>query len=228
MRRDLDMSTGVALLGDGQVVAASKSRSVFLLDGSSLGGIGGQQGELPDACGSTFDGGAAVVGTTVYLACSAGPVAVQVSSSPSGLRLLWSSSAGGGPPIVAAGLVWTMDSDGVLYGLNPTSGAVQEHATVGAPANHFPTPSVGDGLLLAAAASRVVAYTAAPTAGPTTTTTTGVAPTTGRAPTTTGTTPASPGSSNARVIAVAVAGGLVVLGGVFWLVRRRRPTRDVP
>ena len=121
-----------------------------------------------------------------------------------------------------------MDSDGVLYGLNPTSGAVQEHATVGAPANHFPTPSVGDGLLLAAAASRVVAYTAAPTAGPTTTTTTGVAPTTGRAPTTTGTTPASPGSSNAWVIAVAVAGGLVVLGGVFWLVRRRRPTRDVP
>ena len=150
---DLDMSTGVALLGDGQVVAASKSRSVFLLSGSRLGGIGGQQDEIPDACGSTFEGGAAVVRTTVYLPCTTGPIAVQVSASPPGLRLLWSSSAGGGPPIVAAGLVWTMDPDGVLYGLNPTSGAVQEHAQVGVPANHFPTPSVGDGLLLVAAAA---------------------------------------------------------------------------
>ncbi len=54
-----------------------------------------------------------------------------------------------GPPIVAGGLVWTIGSDGVLYGLNPTSGTVTEQATIGAPANHFPTPSVGAGLLLA-------------------------------------------------------------------------------
>jgi outer membrane protein assembly factor BamB len=41
--QDLDMSTGVALLADGQVVAASKSRIVYLLNGASLGGIGGQE-----------------------------------------------------------------------------------------------------------------------------------------------------------------------------------------
>ena len=58
--RDLDFSTGVALLADGQVVAASKSRTVFLLNGSSLGGIGGQQAELADACGTVIDGGLAV------------------------------------------------------------------------------------------------------------------------------------------------------------------------
>ena len=219
---DLDMSTGVALLGDGQVVAASKSRSVFLLDGSSLGGIGGQQGDLTDACGSTFDGGAAVVGTTAYLPCRSGPIAVQVSSSPAGLHLLWSSSAGGGPPIVAAGLVWTMDSDGVLYGLNPATGSVEEHATVGTPANHFPTPSVGGNLLLAAAANRVVAFTATAAGAPSSTTTTAVAPTTGRA-TTTSTTAVASGSSSPWVIAAAVVGGLVVLGGATtWLLRRRR------
>ena len=37
-------------------------------------------------------------------------------------------------------------------------------ATVGAPANHFPTPSVGAGLLLAPAADRVVAFSAPSTA----------------------------------------------------------------
>ena len=217
---DLDMSTGVALLGDGQVVAASKSRSVFLLNGSSLGGIGGQQAELAKACGSTFDGGAAVVGTTVYLPCRSGPIAVQVSASPAALHLLWSSSAGGGPPIVAAGLVWTIDADGVLYGLNPATGAVQEHATIGAPANHFPTPSVGAGLLLAPAANRVVAFTAPSAVAPPTSTS--GTPTTGQATTTTAP-PAAPGSADPWVIAAAaVVGGLVVLGGATWLLRRRR------
>jgi hypothetical protein len=120
-----------------------------------------------------------------------------------------------------------MDADGVLYGLNPASGAVQEHAMVGPPANHFPTPSVGDGLLLAAAATRVVAYTATSTAGPTSTSTTGVAPT-GRGSSTTRPAPVSAGSSDAWIIAVAVAGGLLVLGTVIWLVRRRRSPRDVP
>ncbi len=48
---DLDMSTAPALLSDGQVVAAGKSRIVYLLNGSRLGGIGGQQAQLGDACG---------------------------------------------------------------------------------------------------------------------------------------------------------------------------------
>ncbi len=182
---DLDMSTAVALLSDGQVVAAGKARIVYLLNGSSLGGIGGQQAQLADACGSDIDGGVAVDGTTVYLPCLSGPIAVQTTGSPAVLRLLWSSSVGGGPPIVAGGLVWTIGSDGVLYGLNPTSGAVQDQATIGAPANHFPTPSVGAGLLLAPSAERVVAFRAASSApAPTTTTTSGpstTGPTTGPA-----------------------------------------------
>ena len=227
--RDLDMSTGVALLGDGQVVAASKSRRVFLLNGSSLGGIGGQQAQLGNACGDDIVGGAAVVGTTVYLPCQSGPIAVEVTASPASLHLLWSSSAGGGPPIAAAGLVWTMDSDGVLYGLNSSTGAVQERAMIGAPANHFPTPSVGAGLLLASAATRVVAFKATSSTTPTSTPTTAVTATT--TPTST-TTPAtatptgSPASSNPWVIAAAAAGGVVVLGGGAWLLwRRRRPPR---
>jgi outer membrane protein assembly factor BamB len=95
---------------------------------------------------------------TVYLPCLAGIIAVQATSSPAALHLLWSSGTGGGPPIVAAGLVWTMGQNGVLYGLDPATGRVRQQVTVGAPANHFPTPSVGDGLLIAACADNVIAF----------------------------------------------------------------------
>ncbi len=220
--RDLDMSTAPALLADGEVVAAGKSRIVYLLNGSSLGGIGGQQADIGGACGDDIDGGVAVVGTTVYLPCARGTIAVQASASPPALTLLWSSSVGGGPPIVAAGLVWTIGQDGVLYGLNPTTGAVQEQATVGVPANHFPTPSVGEGLLLAPAADRVVAFSAPSAAAPTTTTSTTSAPTTTVPHVTTTAPPAHGGSSSPwAIVAVVVAVALVLAGGVIWLLRRR-------
>ncbi len=227
---DLDLSTAPALLGDGQVVAAGKTRAVYLLNGSSLGGIGGQASSLAGACGDDIDGGVAVVGTTVYLPCLSGTIAVQASSSPAGLHLLWSASAGGGPPIVAAGLVWTIGQNGVLYALNPSSGAVVERASVGAPANHFPTPSVGDGLLLAPAADRVVAFAAsAPAAGAGTSTSTSTSTTAARAtttvPATTTSAPAPAGGSGGWVTAAAVIGGLAVAGGLTWLPVRRRRTR---
>src|SRR6202030_2422115 len=75
--QDLDLSTAAALLPDGQVTVAGKDRVVYLLDGSHLGGIGGQQASLADACGSPIEGGVAVEGTTVYLPCLSGPIAVQ-------------------------------------------------------------------------------------------------------------------------------------------------------
>ena len=220
--RDLDFSTGVALLSNGQVVAASKSRTVFLLNGSSLGGIGGQRAQLEDACSTVIDGGLAVEGSTVYLPCLSGPIAVQTTDSPAGLRLLWSSSVGGGPPVFAGGLVWTIGSNGVLYGLNPTSGAPQDQATIGAPANHFPTPSVGAGLLLAPSSNRVVAFrTASSVPAPARTTTTSGASTT--KPSTTAPVPSEqPGGTSPWVIAAAVLGAIVVLGGATWFTRRRR------
>jgi hypothetical protein len=85
-------------------------------------------------------------------------VAVRVSSSPPRLHVLWSAGAGGGPPIFAGNRVWTIGQDGVLYGLDPATGAIRQSAAIGTVANHFPTPGVGDGLLLAPAANRVVAF----------------------------------------------------------------------
>jgi outer membrane protein assembly factor BamB len=155
---DLDMTTAPVLLADGQVILVGKSRIAYLLRASHLGGIGHQETSAGGLCGQDVDGGAVVDGTVVYLPCLAGPVALRVGASPPSLRVLWSSNVGGGPPLLAAGRVWTMGQNGVLYGLDPANGQVAQQVDVGVPANHFPTPSVGDGLLLVPTATRVVAF----------------------------------------------------------------------
>lgn len=226
--RDLDMATEPALLPDGSVLVAGKARIAYLLSGAHLGGIGRQQASLGSVCSQDVDGGTAVQGTTVYLPCLSGIIAVQARPSPSALRLLWSSGTGGGPPIVAAGLVWTIGQNGTLYGLDPATGKVRQQASIGAQANHFPTPSVGDGLLLAPSADRVVAFTAAApdasaTAAPVTIPST--APRTASAGR-----PASQSGAGRRgtvtpgIIAGIVA-ALMLIGGLGWFAGRRRAGR---
>lgn len=159
---DYDMTTAPVLLASGQVVLAGKSPRVYLLNGAHLGGIGHPEDIATGVCSNVIDGGSAFLGSTVYLPCLNGPAAVRVSLRPPSLKVLWDASVGGGPPIYAAGLVWTIGQNGVLYGLNPANGAVRQQATIGSVANHFPTPSVGDSLLLAPTADQVVAFHATP------------------------------------------------------------------
>jgi polyvinyl alcohol dehydrogenase (cytochrome) len=220
--QDLDMSTAPALLPDGQVLLTGKSRIMYLLDGAHLGGIGHQQATAASTCGDDIDGGVAVVGMTVYLPCLSGVIAVQATQSPPALRVLWSSGTGGGPPVVAAGLVWTMGQNGTLYGLDPATGKVRQQAEVGTPANHFPTPSVADGLLLAAAARNVVAF-AAPAPGAV-----AASPAPGQTPGsgTAGTPAATSGNgATGRGLAALGFGALVVIVGVFWALSRRSRRR---
>ena len=219
---DLDMSVAPALLSDGQVILTGKSRIVYLLNRADLGGIGGQQAALGSVCSQDIDGGVAVQGTTVYLPCTSGIVAVRAVKFPAALHLLWSSGTGGGPPIVAAGLVWTIGQNGMLYGLDPATGSVRQQASIGTPANHFPSPSAADGLLLAPSADQVVSFAAAAHAPAT-------SPTPAPAPSDAAASQAGSGSSAGGVfpaaaiaIAVGVVGVLVVIGGAFWLGRRRR------
>jgi len=212
--QDLDMSIAPVLLPDGQVMLAGKSRIVYLLNGAHLGGIGHQQATLGSACGQDIDGGSAVQGMTVYLPCLAGIIAVQATGSPPALHLLWSSGTGGGPPIAAAGLVWTMGQNGTLYGLDPASGRVRQQVTIGGPANHFTTPSVGDGLLLAASAEHVVAFAApAPGARPAPATASPGQGASGQAQT-------AP-THTTRYLAAIVFVAAAVLIALGWLVARR-------
>ena len=144
---------------EGLVVATGKTGDVDLLRADHLGHVGGQIETIPSNCGDDLDGGVAVTGEVVYLPCRNGTEAVRVSTSPASIRVLWHSSQGVGPPIVAARLVWSI-GDGTLYGMNPATGALERRVTLGAEANDFATPSVGAGLLLAPLADQVVAFAA--------------------------------------------------------------------
>ncbi len=79
-----------------------------------------------------------------------------MQTSPLGAQ--WQTTSGAhGPPITAGGLVWSI-SGSSLYGLNPANGAKVQQVSVGDEVNHFPTPSVGDGLLLAPSTDQVYAF----------------------------------------------------------------------
>jgi outer membrane protein assembly factor BamB len=217
--QDLDMSTAPVLLPDGQVILTGKSAVVYLLDGAHLGGIGHQQASLGSACSQDIDGGIALSGMTVYLPCFSGIIAVSAAQSPPALHLDWNSGTGGGPPILAAGLVWTIGQNGMLYALDPATGKTRQQAPVGAVANHFPTPAVADGLMLAPAARDVVAFAVSATASTPTATPTPVpashASPAGQAQ------PPPGGGLGPGAIAGIVAGCLVVLGVAGWLLWRR-------
>jgi Bacterial Ig domain/PQQ-like domain len=160
---DADLgSSSPAVLPDGLVFQAGKSGTGYLLQGSSLGGIGGQVAQLAGLCGGVVDGGDAFANSVVYAPCSGGVVAVRVGASPPSLTRLWQTSTKSkGPPILAGGLVWTITGS-TLYGLDPATGAPSVQFTLSGEANHFPTPSVGDGLLLAPATDQVYAFTPPP------------------------------------------------------------------
>ena len=148
-------STAPALLSNGTVLQVGKSQTGYLLSQANLGGIGG---ELDSArlCGNAYaDGGDAVVGTVVYVPCGGGVEEIQ--TSPSVARRWSASVAANGPPIVAGGMVWSIGGSS-LYAINPVNGSTEQQLSIGGEANHFPTPSVGDGLLLAPTSDQVVAF----------------------------------------------------------------------
>jgi outer membrane protein assembly factor BamB len=132
-------SQGVALVGDKWAVLGGKSGPVYVLRRGHLGGVGGQV-DVKDVCKSF--GGAAVDGSVVYLPCTDGVRAVQVSDAGQ-LSVLWHADESiTGTPTVGGGRVWALDSGGgVLHALDPRTGKSLEQVDVGE-ANRFAAPAI--------------------------------------------------------------------------------------
>jgi polyvinyl alcohol dehydrogenase (cytochrome) len=136
---DLDLgSMSPAVLGD-HVLAVGKRGVGYLLDINRLGGIGGQLTRAP-IC-QAF-GGSAVAGSTVYVPCSDSMRAVDVDSA-GGLKVRWTAAVpADGSPVLGGGAVWVTDTDrGILYALDPASGAPRQQVEVGA-LPHFASPTL--------------------------------------------------------------------------------------
>jgi PQQ-like domain len=158
---DLDLgSSSPALAAGGLALQAGKSSTAFLLRRSDLGGVGQPPASAGSVCDGEVDGGTAVVGQTVLLPCESGIVAVRVSGGGSpGISTRWRSAGGAGGAVVQGRYLYAVDRGaGTLDVMRLDTGAVVRRAPIGTPANHFPTPSAVDGLLLVATADRVLAF----------------------------------------------------------------------
>lgn len=156
---DTDLgSVGAAVLGGGQVgglvVAIGKEGVAYVLRAGALGGVGGQLVRRKVCSGAW--GGSAWSGSTVYMPCAEGVVALSVSAGS--IDVTWSAGAvSTGSPIVAAGAVWAIDqSSATLFALDPASGQVRYRTGLGT-SQHFSTPAATDGFVIAPAGSSVVA-----------------------------------------------------------------------
>ncbi len=132
-------SQGPALVGTQWIFIAGKSGTAYLLRQGHLGGIGGQV-STAQICMSF--GGTAVVGDVVYVPCTDGVRAVQISATGQ-MTILWHAATDvTGSPVVGGGRVWSLDpAKGVLYALDPTNGKSLDQVKVGA-ASRFATPAI--------------------------------------------------------------------------------------
>jgi outer membrane protein assembly factor BamB len=159
---DTDLgSVGPAILANGWIFQVGKSGDGFLINQGSMGHVGPAAFSLNACPGQSADaafGGTAYAAPYVYVPCTNGLVALNVNTgaTPS-FSVAW-QGAGGGPPIVAGGVVWTVDTAGTLYGLNPTTGATRFTLSLGSSTAHFATPSAGGGRIFVGADTRVVAF----------------------------------------------------------------------
>jgi outer membrane protein assembly factor BamB len=155
---DADLgSTAPALLPNGLVFQVGKSTTAYVLRQSGLGHVGGQVALTNGFCSGDPDGGSADLDGTLFVPCSNGIHAVTVTASSPVAS--WTTSSGAhNSPIVAGGLVWSIDSSGNLYALNPATGVAVQQFAIGGSASHFPSPSAADGLVLAPSSDQIHAF----------------------------------------------------------------------
>jgi outer membrane protein assembly factor BamB len=166
--KDWDLgSTEPLLLPGGLLFQIGKQGQGFLLSTAKLGGTGAAPVFGTHVCDAAAFGGSVYFAGVIYVPCFDGIHALALDLKAKSFAPLpsWHLTAGAiGPPIVSAGRVWTAGwTSGVLYGLDPRTGAAASKtrlvtgADVGKLA-HFATPTATAGTLFVGADDRVVAF----------------------------------------------------------------------
>ena len=155
-------STAPALLPDGLVFQVGKQGTGYVLNGSHLGGTGGELTSA-DVCEGGF-GGDAVDGSTVVFSCYKSLRAIQITPGAHGaapsLRVLWMATGNNpGPPIIAGGVVWDLSGNGAtLAGYRLSDGHSVFTAQTPAPDTDFPSLSASGTRLFVPEGTKVVSY----------------------------------------------------------------------
>jgi len=153
---DTDLgSMGPALVSDNLLFQAGKEGTGYLLRADHLGGINGQLFKAK-VCEGAW-GGTASVSPFVYVGCSDGLTALRLGTAAT-FSVAWRGPRfWAEPPIVAGGLVWTVDRDSnELFGLDAKTGSTEFRQSLGSE-NHFTTPTAADGRIFVAAGASIVA-----------------------------------------------------------------------
>lgn len=172
---DVDLGGAApTLVGGNMVFQVGKSGIGYLLSTTSLGGANNTT-PLTSAqvCNQTSDaafGGTAydAANQRLYVPCADSLTAVDIGAGPT-LTVRWNgpsvsqTNGQSGSAIITGGLVWVIDPDGTLYGLNPADGSTAFSAAIGITV-HFVTPSAGGGRIFVVSKTLLQAFDLAGTA----------------------------------------------------------------
>jgi polyvinyl alcohol dehydrogenase (cytochrome) len=164
---DLDLSSAAAeLLPGGLLFQAGKDGVGYLIDEATMNSDHAAVFKAQVCKGSGSFGGDAFADGVLYIACTNGTQALAYNETARTFTALWQGPSDAfGPPIVSAGLVWTVATGAFkgggtkLYGLDPSTGSPRYTETLPSPViDHFASPSAAGGRLFVASGSSVTAY----------------------------------------------------------------------
>ena len=148
-------SLAPTILGNDTIFQIGKQGIGYLLNESSLGGVGGEEFSLK-VCNEAF-GGTAYVSPVIDVPCTNGLFALKVEGYT--FSVLWNNTSFyANSPIVTGGAVWTIDQDlAMLHAVNALNGTAIFSYSLGSEV-HFVTPSAAGGLVFAAGDDAVYAF----------------------------------------------------------------------
>jgi outer membrane protein assembly factor BamB len=153
---DADLgSLSPVLLADNLVFLAGKSGTGYTLHANALGGVDGQI-QSKKVCHAY--GGAAVVGSTLFVPCNEGVQQIQISPDGS-FTLGWRAANMPGSPVVGGHTVYTLERNGTLHALDLKTGKDRTATVNVGETSRFATPTLFQNRVYIGTLTGIVAFT---------------------------------------------------------------------